>query len=130
MIFCTWIDAFLLVSFPHDIKPSHVSAEDYSLCMDVQESVHILCVVICITHEHACLTPVIQFGSYFLSFMYGNHCHFSKCSQTSRILCILSIEQCVRVFFLSGLTIMLSSFVAMEITSHQNSSLYFGSSPA
>ena len=66
--------------------------------MDVQESVHILCVVICITHKHACLTPVIQFGSHFLSFMNGNHCHFSKCSQTSRILCILSIEQCVRGF--------------------------------
>ena len=66
--------------------------------MDIQESIHILCVVICITHKHACLTPVIQFGSHFLSFMDGNHCHFSKCSQTSRILCILSIEQCVRRF--------------------------------
>ena len=66
--------------------------------MDVQESVHILCVVICITHKHACLTPVIQFGSHFLSFMNGNHCHFSKCSQASCIFCILSIEQCVGGF--------------------------------
>ena len=92
------MDTFLLVWFPYNIQPSHISAQDYSLCMDIQESVHILCVVICITHKHACLTPVIQFGSHFLSFMDGNHCHFSKCSQTSRILCILSIEQCVRGF--------------------------------
>ena len=97
--------------------------------MDIQKSVNILCVIICITHKHACLTPVIQFGSHFLSFMNGNHCHFSKCSQTSCILCILSIEQCVCVCFvcvcvcvcvwggggggvvLSGLTIMLSKLL-------------------
>ena len=63
--------------------------------------------------------------------MYGNHCHFSKCSQASCILCILPIEQCVGGgFVLSGLTIMLSSFVAVEMTSHQNSPLYFDSIPA
>ena len=33
-------------------------------------------------------------------------------------------------FVLSGLTIMLSSFVAVEMTSHQNSPLYFDSIPA
>ena len=62
--------------------------------------------------------------------MYGYHCHFSKCSQASCILCILPIEQCLGGFVLSGLTSMLSSFVAVEMTSHQNSPLYFDSIPA
>ena len=86
--------------------------------------------IVCISNEHACFPSVIQFGSHLFAFMYGNHCHFSKCSQASRAFCIFSIEQCVRGFVLSGLTIMLSSFVAVEMTSHQNSPLPFESIPA
>ena len=62
--------------------------------------------------------------------MYGNHCHFSKCSQASHVFCILPIKQCMGGFVLSGLTIMLSNFVAVEMTSLQNSPLYFDSIPA
>ena len=46
-------------------------------------------------------------------------------------LCILHLpHRTVWGFVLSGLTIMLSSFVAVEMTSHQNSPLYFDSIPA
>ena len=51
-----------------------------------------------ISNKHTCLSSVIQLGSHFLAFMYGNHCHFSKCSQTSSIFCIFPIEQCMRGF--------------------------------
>ena len=97
--------------------------------MDVHESVHILSVVICISNKHTCLSSVIQFGSHFLAFI--NHCHFSKCSQTSCVFSIFPIEQCRGGgVALSGLTIMLSSFVDVEMTSHQNSPFYFDSFPA
>ena len=98
--------------------------------MNVQESVHIFYVVIFISNKHTCLSSVIQLGSHLLAFMYGNHCHFSKCSKTSSVICIFPIEQCMRGFVLSVLTIMLSNFVAVEMTSHQNSPLYFDSIPA
>ena len=62
--------------------------------------------------------------------MYGNHCHISKCSQPSCVLCISPIENVLGGFVLSGLTIMLSTFVSVEMTSHQNSPLYFDSIPA
>ena len=92
------IRAFLFVLFPDNIQPSHISASDYPPRVNVQESVHIFCVVICISNKHTCLSSVIQLGSHLLAFMYGNHCHFSKCSQTSCVLCIFPIEQCMRGF--------------------------------
>ena len=98
--------------------------------MNVQESVHIFSVVICISNKHTCLSSVIQLGSHFLAFMYCNHCHFSKCSQASCVFCIFPIEQCMRDFVLSGLTIMLSSFFVAEMASQQNSPSYFDSIPA
>ena len=63
-------------------------------------------------------------------FMYGNHCHFSKRSQVFHELCILIVEQSVWWFCLSGLTIILSKFVAVEMTSHLNSPFSLALMPA
>ena len=90
------IEAFLFVLFPNDVQPSHISTLDYPPCMNVQESVYILSVIICISNKHTCLSSVIQLGSHFLAFMYGNNCNFSKCSQTSCVFCFSPIEQCMR----------------------------------
>ena len=89
------IDAFRFVLFTNDVQPSHISAQDYPPCVNVQESVHIFSVIICISNKHTCLSSVIQLRSHFLSFMYGNHCHFSKCSQASCVFCIFPKEQCM-----------------------------------
>ena len=118
------------VLFPDDVQPSYISAHDYPLCMNVQEPVHISRMIICISNKHACFPSIVQLGSHLFAFMYGNHCHFSKCSQASHIFCVFSIKQCMRGFVLSGITIMLSNFVAVEMTSHQNSPLPFESIPA
>ena len=124
------IDALFPVVFPNDVQPSYISAHDYSLCVNVQEPVYISRMIICISNKYACFPSVIQLGSHLFAFMYGNHCHFSKCCQASHIFCIFSIKQCMRRFVLFGLTIMLSSYVAVEMTSHQNSPLPFESIPA
>ena len=75
-------------------------------------------------------SAIIQLGSHLFDFMYGNHCHFTKCSHASHIFCVPSIKQCVGGFVLSGIIIMLSYFIAVEMTSHQNSRFLFESIPA
>ena len=63
-------------------------------------------------------------------FMYGNYCHFSKRSQMLHLLHILIVKQCESGFVLSGLTIILSKFVAVKVTSHQNSPFSLALMPA
>ena len=86
------------VMFLDDVQPSHISDYDYPPCVNVQEPVYISRVVICISNKHACFSSIIQLGSHLYAFMYGNHCHFSKCSHASHIFCIHSIKQCVSGF--------------------------------
>ena len=59
--------------------------------------------------------------------MYGNHCHFSKGPHVLHVFCILAVEQ--GVWRLCSFW-PLSNFVAVEMTSHQNSPLPFESMPA
>ena len=61
--------------------------------------------------------------------MYGNHCLFPKGSHVFHVFCIFAVEQGVWEFVLSGLTIILSNFVAVEMTSHQDSPFPFDSMP-
>ena len=86
--------------------------------------------IICISNKHTCFPSVVQLGSHLFPFMYGNHCHFSERSQMIHVLCILIVEQSVWWFCSVCLTIILSKFVAVEMTSHQNSPFSLALMPA
>ena len=79
--------------FPNYIQPSHISAHNNSFCVDVQESVYIPRMIFCISNKHTCFSSIVQFGSHLFTFMYGNHCHFSKGSHVFHVACVLIIEQ-------------------------------------
>ena len=71
--------------------------------------------IIYLSNKHACFPSITQLGSHLFPFMYGNHYHFSKRSQMLHGFFILIEEQGVGGFVLSGLTIILSKFVAVEM---------------
>ena len=97
---------------PHYIQPPCISAHNNPLGFYIQRSVYISRMIICISNKHTCFPSVVQLGSHLFPFIHP-YC-----------------ETMNGGFVLSGLTIILSKFVAVEMTSHQNYPFYLALMPA
>ena len=100
---------------------NHLTSLLMMICGCLGISTHLL-------HDLLHIQQTFMFSLYYPTWI-SSFCHHVW-QPVFHIFCILSIKQVCGGFALSGLTLILSNFVAVEMTSHRNSPLPFESMPA